>query len=168
MKFSAIAFLSSLIAGASALQNFQTADKQLNITSPLLDGVYVAGQILPLSYIPLNSDVALNIYLKGANTSFNETAIALKADISNDPNSNIPIKVDNVTYYQHSINYAIPITYSAGSYECIFENTVSGTNSSIPISLLAYTPPSDATSAIATASAATETSILIAQPSNKP
>lgn len=55
MKLSAIALLGSLIAGASALQNFQTADKQLNISSPLLNGVYVAGQILPLSYIPLES-----------------------------------------------------------------------------------------------------------------
>lgn len=55
MKFSAIALLGSLIASASALQNFQTADKQLNISSPLLNGVYVAGQILPLSYTPLES-----------------------------------------------------------------------------------------------------------------
>lgn len=55
MKFSAIALLGSLIAGASALQNFQTADKQLNISSPLLNGIYVAGQILPLSYTPLES-----------------------------------------------------------------------------------------------------------------
>ncbi|CEP08034.1 hypothetical protein [Parasitella parasitica] len=166
MKFSIIAFVGSLITSASALQNYQTADKQLNITSPLLHGTYVAGQILPLSYIPINSKVALNIYLKGGD---NETAIALDADTSNDPTNNAPIKVDNATYYQHSINYVIPTTYSAGNYECIFENTASGSNTSIPISLLAYIPPSDASSVIATAaptaSAVTETSILIAQPS---
>ncbi|KAG1117099.1 hypothetical protein PS15m_007740 [Mucor circinelloides] len=170
MKFSAIALLGSLIAGASALQNFQTADKQLNISSPLLNGIYVAGQILPLSYTPLESNVVLNIYLKGADASFNESAIALNADTSNDPTSNVPVKVDTITYYQHSINYAIPTTYPAGNYECIFENVATHTNTSVPISLLAYVPPSGASSAIATAAptapAVSETSIIIAQPSS--
>ncbi|KAL9555769.1 hypothetical protein MBANPS3_002208 [Mucor bainieri] len=168
MKFSAIALLGSLIASASALQNFQTADKQLNISSPLLNGVYVAGQILPLSYTPLSSNIVLNIYLKGANV--NESAIALNADTSNDPTNNVPIKVDNVIYYQHSINYAIPTTYPAGNYECIFENVATHTNTSIPVSFLAYVPPAGASSAIPTAAAsapaASETSIIIAQPSS--
>lgn len=55
MKLSTIALLGSLIASASAVQNYQTADKQLNITSPLLNGVYAAGQTLPLSYTPLTT-----------------------------------------------------------------------------------------------------------------
>ncbi|GAN01506.1 hypothetical protein MAM1_0008c00939 [Mucor ambiguus] len=168
MKLSAIALLGSLIACASAVQNLQTADKQLNISSPLLNGAYVAGQILPLSYTPLSSNIVLNVYLKGANV--NESAIALNADTSNDPTSNVPIKVDNMTYYQHSINYAIPTTYPAGNYECIFENVATHTNTSIPVSLLAYVPPAGASSAIptavSTAPAVSETSIIIAQPSS--
>jgi hypothetical protein len=55
MKLSAIVLLGSLIASTSAIQNYQTADMQLNITSPLINGVYAAGQILPLGYTPLNS-----------------------------------------------------------------------------------------------------------------
>ncbi|OAD08243.1 hypothetical protein MUCCIDRAFT_154866 [Mucor lusitanicus CBS 277.49] len=168
MKFSAIALVGSLIAGASALQNFQTADKQLNISSPLLNGVYIAGQILPLSYTPLSPNIVLNIYLKGAN--INESAVALNADTSNDPTSNVPIKVDNMTYYQHSINYAIPTTYPAGNYECIYENVATHTNTSIPISVLAYVPPPGASSAnstaVSAAPTASETSIILAQPSS--
>lgn len=73
--------------------------------------------------------------------------------------------VDNIIYYQHSINYAIPTAYPAGNYECIFENAVSRTNTSIFVSFLAYVAPADASSAVAAANpaapAASETSIII-------
>ncbi|KAG2204765.1 hypothetical protein INT46_006158 [Mucor plumbeus] len=163
MKLSAIVLLGSLIASTSAIQNYQTADMQLNITSPLINGVYAAGQILPLGYTPLNSNIVLNIYLKSADASFNEAAIVLSADTSNNPTYHVPIKVDNTTYYQHSINYAIPIAYPAGNYECIFENTVSRTNTSIPVSFRAYVAPAGVSSAVDTAApAASETSVIIA------
>jgi hypothetical protein len=50
---SALVATASIVATASAtVQNLQTADLQLNISSPLMQGVYVAGQILPCSYTP--------------------------------------------------------------------------------------------------------------------
>lgn len=44
--------LTYMAASVAAFQNLETADKQLNISSPLVQGNYVAGQMLPLIYIP--------------------------------------------------------------------------------------------------------------------
>ncbi|KAI8888761.1 hypothetical protein K501DRAFT_172423 [Backusella circina FSU 941] len=117
----------------------QTADLQLNITSPLIQGTYVAGQILPCTYTPaIPANLKLNIYLKPLNVYYTEQVIAYGADVSNNPVGNVPIVVDGQTYYQHSINYPIPATAPAGNYEVIYQNMNTNSNTSIPISVLAY------------------------------
>lgn len=51
MKFTLVsAILAAVTSLASA--SIQAADGQLNITSPLDNGQYVAGQILPIIYTP--------------------------------------------------------------------------------------------------------------------
>ncbi|KAI9486694.1 MAG: hypothetical protein EXX96DRAFT_51363 [Benjaminiella poitrasii] len=139
MKFSAIAVvIGSAFASlaSAAFQNLQSTDFQLNITSPLNDGVYVAGRALPLIYIPANpANLNLNIYLRPVITVANETTIAHNADISSD---GVAITVDNKVYFEHSINYMIPTTTPAGSYEVIYQNTNTNTNTTIPITINAY------------------------------
>lgn len=54
MKLSSLFFSTAAFAAtvASAFQNLQSSDAQLNISSPIQNGVYVAGKALPLTYIP--------------------------------------------------------------------------------------------------------------------
>lgn len=40
------------VSAASSFQNLQTTDGQLSISSPLVNGIYVAGRVLPFTYIP--------------------------------------------------------------------------------------------------------------------
>ncbi|CEG84127.1 hypothetical protein RMATCC62417_17974 [Rhizopus microsporus] len=118
-------------------QNLQTDDKQLNISSPLVNGVYVTNRTLPCTYTPANpANLKLNIYLTSTSISgFNETVIAADADISNDPTNTVPITQGTTTYYQHSVNYQIPPTTPAGQYQVIYQNVNTNSNTSIPITI---------------------------------
>ncbi|ORY97805.1 hypothetical protein BCR43DRAFT_523919 [Syncephalastrum racemosum] len=110
-----------------------------NITSPLDHGVYVAGQMLPITYVLLGdtTDLELEIFLKPSSELNSSTVtVAQPADVSEDPSSIVTI--DNRTYWQHSYNYKIPETAPAGSYYVIFSSF--GYNTTVPISIRAYTP----------------------------
>lgn len=81
-------------------------------------------------------DLKLNIYLTSTSVSgFNETVIAVDADINNDPTSTVPITQGTTTYYQHSVNYQIPPTTPAGQYQVIYQNVNTNLNTSIPITI---------------------------------
>lgn len=84
----------------------------------------------------------LNIYLRGTDVSFNETAIAIDVDVSNNPVYGVPDPASNTVYYQHSMNYDIPCSTPAGGYEVIFHNANTNVNTTIPISILPCAPPS--------------------------
>ncbi|ORY98575.1 hypothetical protein BCR43DRAFT_487766 [Syncephalastrum racemosum] len=110
----AIGFVSSC-AYAAKVQVSQ--DGQFNITSPLDNSIYVAGQILPITYRlgdATLSSFGLNIYLKSSTVAnFSEVAIATGADVSKSSAQT----EDGSTFYQHTINYAIPSVDAAGSYQ---------------------------------------------------
>ncbi|CEI86288.1 hypothetical protein RMCBS344292_00731 [Rhizopus microsporus] len=81
-------------------------------------------------------NLKLNIYLTSTSVSgFNETVIAVDADINNDPTSTVPITQGTATYYQHSVNYQIPPTIPAGQYQVIYQNVNTNLNTSIPITI---------------------------------
>lgn len=143
--FSTAAFAATIVSALPAHPLLQSSDAQLNISSPIQNGVYIAGKTLPLTYIPdTSANLNLNIYLRGMDASSNETVIAENADVSNSPENAVHDPNSQSIYYQHSINYNIPTTTPAGDYEVIYQNMNTNVNTTIPISIMAYVAPSSA------------------------
>ncbi|SAL99631.1 hypothetical protein [Absidia glauca] len=135
---------------------------EFNITSPLDDGVYVAGQQLPISYVILDSGsrLSLNIYFQPA-PGINSTGavIAKNADVSEVAGA--VVTINNKYYWQHTYNYAIPPTAPPGSYFVLFESVNTSTNTSVPVIIRPYVNMTTATassSATAPTASATESS----------
>lgn len=81
-----------------------------------------------------------------ANGSANATVIIDNADVSKNDGS---IKKNgNNTYYEHSINYNIPKTLSAGNYQVAFKDLSTNTELAVPIEIR----PVEASSSVASAS----------------
>ncbi|KAI8973538.1 hypothetical protein BDF20DRAFT_837476 [Mycotypha africana] len=163
MKFTAItATVAALFAAVTAQSEYIVSpDRQLNISSPLMNGVYVAGQILPFIYTPtvVPSNVQLNVYLRSMTGVFPEQIVAQNANVAADPLGSVPINIDNIMYYKHSINYPIPSYTPAGAYEAVYTNLADGISTIIPIVIQPGPQPSSsrvvASSAPATAAPAT-------------
>ncbi|KAI9252971.1 hypothetical protein BDA99DRAFT_552826 [Phascolomyces articulosus] len=125
--------------------------KNFNVTSPVSNGPYVAGQVLPCTYILFSevdsSSLKLQIILEPASghkspastttgaTSTNNTTmtIAQNADVSKTDAS--AKQNGNVTYYEHSINYNIPKTATPGNYQVVFNDLSTNTDLSVPIEI---------------------------------
>ncbi|KAI9318960.1 hypothetical protein BX666DRAFT_1921631 [Dichotomocladium elegans] len=130
-----------LSSGATGV-GIPSGDRRFNITSPLDHGVYVGGQILPITYVLIrdSSGLELNIYVRSTNVNATTVTVAQKADVSEDASS--IVKIDNETHWQHSYNYKIPQTAPAGFYEVVFESVSGHVNTSIPIMIRPYTSSS--------------------------
>ncbi|KAI8338043.1 hypothetical protein BC941DRAFT_395801 [Chlamydoabsidia padenii] len=133
---------------------------EFNITSPLDDGVYVAGQQLPISYVILDSGsrLSLNIYFQPApGINSTGTIIAQNADVSEVAGA--VVTINGKYYWQHTYNYAIPPTAPPGSYFVLFESVNTNTNTSVPVIIRPYvnmTTVTASSSASASAASATE------------
>ncbi|KAI8973626.1 hypothetical protein BDF20DRAFT_883310 [Mycotypha africana] len=124
----------------------QSPTSLFNVTSPSPNAIYVASRILPCIYDISSEATAdklqLSIYLMGTNTSQQITA---SADISQGFSFKKDIS-DGVVAYEHQINYNIPTTTAAGSYQVVYVDNVSQTNVSIPITIRAAPTPSPSAS----------------------
>ncbi|ORE10947.1 hypothetical protein BCV72DRAFT_268150 [Rhizopus microsporus var. microsporus] len=142
MKF--IYLASFAYAAVVATAQLTAPTRNYNVTSPVTNGPYVVGQILPCTY-RLFSDVdtsALNLEIdleaapqgvspQGTNTT--TLPIAVSADVSK---TDAFIKREgNLTYYEHSINFNIPQTVKPGNYHVVFFDKSTNTKLSIPIEI---------------------------------
>ncbi|KAI8876990.1 hypothetical protein K501DRAFT_231016 [Backusella circina FSU 941] len=138
MKFLTLtSMVCAVVVGVSAQITAPT--RNYNVTSPVSNGPYVIGQILPCTY-RLFSDVdssALNLQidLESAAVGVNTTTvpIAITADVSK---TDAFVKREgNLTYYEHSINFNIPQTVKPGNYRVIFFDKSTNTKLPIPIEI---------------------------------
>ncbi|KAI9308901.1 hypothetical protein BJ944DRAFT_259394 [Cunninghamella echinulata] len=138
MKFSVISFVAATIATVSAQLTSPTG--VFNVSSPQPNYPYVIGQALPCTYqlFPQvdTSGITLTINLVAATGGANATnlVISTAADVSKTSAS--AKQNGNVTYYEHSINFPIPTTISAGSYNVVF--SANGAPLNIPITVLPF------------------------------
>ncbi|KAI9016460.1 hypothetical protein CLU79DRAFT_325488 [Phycomyces nitens] len=151
MKFYAL--LSMLIGAASVSGQLTAPTRNYNVTSPVSNGPYVIGQILPCTY-RLFSDVdssalSLQVTLEPtALPSNGSLLISANADVTK---TDAFIKRDgNLTYYEHSINFNIPSTVKPGNYKVVFLDKSTNTQLPVPIEVR---PPAVSTSSLAKASA---------------
>ncbi|CAO3693764.1 unnamed protein product [Umbelopsis ramanniana] len=139
-----------------------------NVTNPVENQTYVTGQQLPITWRLLGtsdfSSLQLEIVLTNTlSGNYSETIITAQADVSasNQQSDN------NVTFYEHSLNYPIPATAPLGNYNVIFMSKDTSTNTTVPIKIIA--PAATSTSVAApSASAGTSASGTLTASSSNP
>ncbi|KAG2227176.1 hypothetical protein INT45_008420 [Circinella minor] len=153
-------FTTIAVIATSTMAQMSAPMKNFNVTSPVSNGPYVAGQVLPCTYILFSevdtSSLKLQITLEpvGSSPSAGSSSSSSKASPSgtsatSSNNSTMVIaqnadvsKTDasakqngNVTYYEHSINYNVPKTVTPGSYQVVFSDLATNTDLSVPIEI---------------------------------
>ncbi|KAI8379515.1 uncharacterized protein BYT42DRAFT_569027 [Radiomyces spectabilis] len=161
MKFLTLA--SCFIATVATVTAQLTAPmKNYNVTSPVSNGPYVVGQILPCTYRLFqdidSSMLSLKITLEPATnappgTPTNASSVITIADNADVSKTDASAKRDgNTTFYEHSINYRIPDTVVPGNYKVVFKDMSTNTDLPVPISIR---PAAQASSSSPAGSAAT-------------
>lgn len=161
MKF--IYLASFVYAAVVATAQLTAPTRNYNVTSPVTNGPYVVGQILPCTYrlfsdvdtsgnskhifqkeeiilthlfVALNLEIDLEAAPQGVSPQGTNTTtlpIAVSADVSK---TDAFIKREgNLTYYEHSINFNIPQTVKPGNYHVVFFDKSTNTKLSIPIEI---------------------------------
>ncbi|KAI9263765.1 hypothetical protein BY458DRAFT_540663 [Sporodiniella umbellata] len=113
-----------------------SAMRNYNVTSPVPNGPYVAGQVLPCTVtIPETAtDISLSIKLNSASSTNTSFVIAQKFDTSK--TSGTRKNKYNETYYEHSFNYNIPTNITPGVYNVIFLDSLTNSQLDVPINVL--------------------------------
>ncbi|KAG1296125.1 hypothetical protein G6F66_003731 [Rhizopus arrhizus] len=134
-------FISFVCVVTMTAAQLTSPTRNYNVTSPVSNGPYVIGQILPCTY-RLFSDVdtsslILDIDLvpvpQGLTTNATMILIATAADVSK---TDAFIKHDrNLTFFEHSINFMIPYSVRPGNYQVVFSDKATNTKLSIPIEI---------------------------------
>ncbi|KAI9032926.1 hypothetical protein CLU79DRAFT_728796 [Phycomyces nitens] len=130
-------FLFATLAGVSA--QLSAPMKNYNVTSPVSNGPYVVGQVLPCTYQLFDeydtSVLKLQISLTSATNASITLPITTNADISK--TTEFSKFEGNYTYYEHSINYQIPTTVAVGQYNVVFLDATTQTKLVVPIEVRA-------------------------------
>ncbi|KAG2185228.1 hypothetical protein INT44_002018 [Umbelopsis vinacea] len=118
-----------------------------NVTNPVENQTYVTSQQLPITWrlLGTNDFSSLQLEIVLTNTisgNYSETVIMAQADVS----ASNQQSADNVTFYEHSLNYPIPATAPLGNYnapelklvlQVIFMSKDTSTNTTVPIKIIA-------------------------------
>ncbi|KAI9274529.1 hypothetical protein BDA99DRAFT_533162 [Phascolomyces articulosus] len=139
------AILSALFVLVAYLSGSYAQEGLFNVTSPEPNSPYTAGQKLPLIYeIPsttTENNLQLSISLVNPANATANVIMVSNADVSHGF-SNQKDLGNNVTVYEHQANYDIPTTTTAGAYQVIFTNTLTGYNTTVPITIAEAGSPS--------------------------
>lgn len=128
-------------------------------------GRYVALS-LEILLQPAGASASASASGAAAGSSNSTIVIAENADTTK-TDSSVKTK-DNTTYYEHSINYAIPKTLTPGQYQVVFLDKTTNTQLDIPIEIRPASAASSSLSASATGSDASgPSSIFAGAPSSK-
>ncbi|KAI8072379.1 hypothetical protein BC940DRAFT_227586, partial [Gongronella butleri] len=137
-----------------------------SISSPLYDGIYVAGQALPITYIVLDQGAKLNIYLTpDVGVSNPGLQVVQNADVTS--TAGAVVTMNGKTYWQHTYNYIIPNNVHAGKWDVVFESEEMKTNTSIPVQIQPYvnmttaSPSTSASAANATGTTSSSKSMAV-------
>ncbi|KAI8987362.1 hypothetical protein BDF20DRAFT_904511 [Mycotypha africana] len=149
MKFTTLTSI-LLTTAVSVYAQITAPTRNYNVTSPVTNGPYVIGQILPCTY-RLFSDVdssALNLQIdlealpvgntissSSSSNGNNSTTISITASADVSKTDAFVKREGNLTYYEHSINFNIPSTVKPGNYHVIFLDKSTSTKLAIPIEI---------------------------------
>ncbi|KAI8335883.1 hypothetical protein BC941DRAFT_325346, partial [Chlamydoabsidia padenii] len=115
----------------------QAVNRRFNITAPVADSPYVAGQIVPITYtLPddasLPNVLGLSVYFTSRDNSvpFFQATVTENADLSQ--GFSFKRMANTQVYYEHQLNYGIPKETKAGNYQIVFVDTKGGGNTTVP------------------------------------
>ncbi|CAO3639932.1 unnamed protein product [Cunninghamella echinulata] len=126
----------TLILSSLSYAQIESKSGEYNISSPLEDGVYVAGQKLPITYVITDSgsNLKLNIYFQPtAGVNYTSLVIAQKADVFE--KTGAVVTINGKSYWQHTYNYEIPSNAPAGYYHIVFESVDTNINTTVPVNI---------------------------------
>ncbi|KAI8978507.1 hypothetical protein BDB01DRAFT_837427 [Pilobolus umbonatus] len=117
-----------------------------NVTLPEVNAPYVAGQMLPISYtLPddtsLSNSLSLSIYFTTQDPSLNFTEIVITSNADISQGFSFRRTHNTYIYYEHQLSYALPNSTLPGTYVVQFVDSVSRTNTTIPIIVRPYAAP---------------------------
>ncbi|KAI9308304.1 hypothetical protein BJ944DRAFT_246697 [Cunninghamella echinulata] len=114
----------TLILSSLSYAQIESKSGEFNISSPLEDGVYVAGQKLPITYVITDS---------GSSVNYTSLVIAQKADVFE--KTGAVVTINGKSYWQHTYNYEIPSNAPAGYYQVVFESVDTNINTTVPVNI---------------------------------
>ncbi|KAI8982278.1 hypothetical protein BDF20DRAFT_810154, partial [Mycotypha africana] len=116
-----------------------------NVTLPVPNAPYVAGQMLPIAYtlpddadLPKRLSLSISLTTQDPNLNFTDIVITPNADISQ--GFSFKRTLNTFIYYEHQLSFSIPNTTLPGNYFVVFSDSISKTNTSIPIVIRPYAP----------------------------
>ncbi|KAI9497039.1 hypothetical protein BDB00DRAFT_757322 [Zychaea mexicana] len=144
---SATAILSALVVAIVCISGSYAQQGIFNVTKPTPNSPYVAGQKLPLVYdvasTTTEQTLQLSVTLIDPRNATNNVLMVQNGDISQGFSNQK--EIGNTTVYEHQTNYDIPTNTAAGEYQVVYTNTITGYNTTIPITIAeAGTTPSPA------------------------
>ncbi|KAL0096400.1 hypothetical protein J3Q64DRAFT_1019015 [Phycomyces blakesleeanus] len=148
-----VALIISAFIGAT--QAFvQSPNYQFNVSLPVSDNPYVAGQTLPLVYDVASNTTSDNLQLSvivvSANNATNSVVALANANIGQ--GSSYKKTIGGADVYEHQENYAIPLNTTPGNYLVVYFDNISQTNATVAIVINA--PPVSSSAAAPAASSA--------------
>ncbi|RUO97122.1 hypothetical protein BC936DRAFT_140938, partial [Jimgerdemannia flammicorona] len=147
-----IATIAAVLAAASMVTAQTTVPvtspmKNYNVTSPIQNGPYVAGQTLPCTYQILTQDTTglqISITLS-ADPAANFTAVTIISSADVSTTQQFAKTNGNVTFWEHQVNYPIPATTPAGPYYVTFLSIDTNTKLVFNITIRPQAPAASST-----------------------
>ncbi|CEP08822.1 hypothetical protein [Parasitella parasitica] len=117
-----------------------------NVTLPEPNAPYVAGQMLPISYtLPDDANLpnllSLSVLFTTQDPSLNFTDIIITSNADISQGFSFRRTHNTEVYYEHQLSYAIPNKTLAGNYIVLFVDSISKSNTSVPITVRPYAAP---------------------------
>ncbi|EIE81412.1 hypothetical protein RO3G_06117 [Rhizopus delemar RA 99-880] len=134
-----------------------------NVTSPVSNGPYVAGQVLPCTVDIFDSATAsISLSITLASTTNTNVSYVIAQNLDTSKSTGTQKTKANTTYYEHSVNYNIPNNITSGVYNVVFLDSLTNTHLDVPINILPLASSSAVNSASKTgaSSSATQGSVF--------
>ncbi|KAI8638113.1 hypothetical protein BD408DRAFT_374020 [Parasitella parasitica] len=117
-----------------------------NVTLPEPNAPYVAGQMLPISYtLPDDANLpnllSLSVLFTTQDPALNFTDIVITSNADISQGFSFRRTHNTMVYYEHQLSYAIPNNTLAGNYVVLFVDSISKSNTSVPITVRPYAAP---------------------------
>ncbi|KAI8140738.1 hypothetical protein BJV82DRAFT_622322 [Fennellomyces sp. T-0311] len=131
------AILSALVVLVACLSGSYAQEGLFNVTKPVANAPYVAGQKLPLVYevSAISSQYNLQITISFNNPRNATNNVLVEANAPIDQGFSSQREVGNTTVYEHQLNYDIPVNTAPGTYDVVYTNSVTGHNVTIPVDI---------------------------------
>ncbi|KAF1801370.1 hypothetical protein V8B55DRAFT_1389517 [Mucor lusitanicus] len=143
---SIISTLVFIVLFSSVKADVPSPSHNYNVTLPEPNAPYVAGQMLPISYtLPDDTNLpnllSLSVLFTTQDPSLNFTDIVITSNADISQGFSFRRTHNTMVYFEHQLSYAIPNNTLPGNYIVLFVDSISKSNTSVPILVRPYAAP---------------------------